>query len=1107
MRRAFLLSLLVAFALSANAAPVGSIKGYIRDASSAIIPGVLVTAQNELTNVTQTTTSDENGLYQFRDLPPGTYTITAELPGFRKATVRAITLLVDQIISLDLVMNVGEVTETVEVTATPTLIEPDKVSTGVNFDPSLTAQLPVVNRRFSDIALLTPGATFAPSGTQAGGFAAAGSRTQSTNWMIDGINALDPQVNGATNSYRMADAVQELSIITTAPSAEFGRQSGAQVNVVTKSGTNRLHGSAFWFVRNDALQAADFFTNKLGGTKNVLRRNQYGGTLGGPIRKDRSFFFYSWEGLQQTNPSPTTAVVPTQAQRDAVVDPIARNLLQFFPLPTDPSKPAGSQNYVGNLPQSSDDNTHFVRIDHTISNKDRLMGRYIWFGGNTVAAVTLPNNSTMNAPGSQNVALTETHTFSARMFVETRLGYSRNKTDFKPQDYAFNAATVFSGVPGVVDATKNPQDGGLPRVVITGGYANLGGATNLPQGRITNTYELFFNATQVAPFNFTRHTIKYGYNIRREETRRFLDGNSRGSLTFADWDHFAGTCSDCNGQSLLLTSTIRTGDTLGHWYRYAHAFYIQDDVKVKPNFSLSFGVRYELPSVATEKRGKASNFIPGVGPVLAGTNQLLDIDPTKRGRDSFVYSTAPLTLPAAGVNPDNNNFAPMFGFAYSPTFGKGAGNQKTVIRGGFRTSYDEVFNNIPVNQTLNAPFVLTTTQRAGTTQPAIGYGWNLAFDQNVPLVARTTQAPAAPAVGLITWNAYDLNARTSYAYNWNFGIQRQITYGSSIDISYIGSAGHKLGMFVDPNEPNVVVRDLGRRGSQTPNEQFFPYPHWGAVSLGSFQGNSIYNGLVLSGKLRLHNALTMNSSYTWSHGIDNSSSFFGSDNDFSLPDDSRNIRAERGNSGNDQRHRFVDAFIYDLPVGRGHRFLGSSNGVVEQVLGGWSVSGILNIATGNPFTVYAGPTVDYTGFNSFNDRPDAGSGSLKLNRGNPDNFFDPAFFGKVTGAFCPGSATNLTTAGCAPAGRVGSSPRNGYYGPGLINFDMTAGKIFTLHESWKLQFRADFFNLPNHTNFALVTGNRSMNNTLFGQLGSTSKFNGGDTGGPRVIQMTLRLMF
>jgi hypothetical protein len=335
------------------------------------------------------------------------YSITAEVPGFRKELVKSVSVLVDQIVSVDVKLVLGQVTEVVEVNGGVTaLIEPEKSSTGTNFDPKLTANLPLTNRRFNDLALLTPGATFAAAGTQAGGFAAAGSRAQSTNWMIDGINDLDPQVNGANTNFRIAEAVQELSVVTTAPSAEFGRQSGAQVNVVTKSGTNLFHGSLFEFIRNDKLQAADFFTNKLGGTKNPLHRNQYGASLGGPIKKDKTFFFYSWEALQQSNPIPTTATVPTLAQRASVTDPIAKNLLQYFPLPTDPTQSAGRTNFVGNLPQNSSDNTHLIRVDHALSNKDRLMGRYIWFGGSTLTVGTLPTNSTSNTPGSQNLALT-----------------------------------------------------------------------------------------------------------------------------------------------------------------------------------------------------------------------------------------------------------------------------------------------------------------------------------------------------------------------------------------------------------------------------------------------------------------------------------------------------------------------------------------------------------------------------------------------------------------------------------------------------------------------------------------------------------------------------
>jgi hypothetical protein len=1080
------------------AAPVGSIKGYVRDSSGAVVPSATIELKNELTNVTQKTTSDDTGFYQFRDLTPGTYSVTVEASGFRKEAIRSVAVLVDQIVSVDVKMTIGQVTETVEVTGGVTaLIEPERSSTGTNFDPKLTAGLPLVNRRFNDLALLTPGATFSAPGSQVNGIAAAGSRVQSTNWMIDGINGLDPQVAGAVTNFRIAEGVQELSVVTTAPSVEFGRQSGAQVNVVTKSGNDQFHGSLFEFLRNTKLQAADFFTNKLGGTKNPLHRNQYGASLGGPIKRGKTFFFYSWEALKQTNPTPTTAVVPTAAQRATVVDPIAKKLIDFYPLPTNPALPAGSLNYVDNLAQSADDNTHLGRIDHNFSDRDRLSGRYIWFGGTTLAAVTLPNNGTSNSPGSQNLAITETHTFSPTFFLETRAGFSRNKTDFKTQDFGFNAASVFTGVPGVVDATKDMLDSGLPRVTISGGYAALGGATNLPQGRITNTYELFFNATKVSPFGWSRHTLKFGYTPRREETIRFLNGQARGAVGFSDFEHFAGTCTGCNGQALLLSSSISTGTTLAHWYRYSHAFYLQDDIKVKPNLTLNIGLRYEMPRVMREKRAQGVNFIPGVGPVLLGTNKVLNLDPTKSGPAGFTFTPGPVTLDNSGTHPDNNNFGPLFGFAYTPKFGKGwLSDGKTVIRGGFRVAFDEIFNNIPGNFALNAPFFITTNQRAGTTQPTAGYRYDLAFNQSVPLG------------GLISFNAYDLNAPVSYAYNWNFGIQRQLTNSSSIDVSYLGSAGHKLGIYVDANQPFVTVNNPALHGNTSPNVQTFPFPQWNSAFVGTMIGNSTFHGLVVSGKMRWNEVLSMNGSYTWSHAIDNASSFFGATTDLSAPADNRNITAERGNSGNDQRHRFINAFVLDVPVGKGRRYMSGLHGIGQQVLGGWTISAITNLSTGTPFTVYANTAAEFSGFNSFLDRPDLLTNTpLAINRGNPDAFFDPAFFGKTAGARCPNQPTYAVTGGCAPTGRVGTEPRNAFYGPGLISLDTTVGKTFTIHERLKLEYRADFFNLLNHTNFSLTTGNRTMSSGTFGQMSRTSAFNGGDTGGPRVIQMTLRLQF
>jgi Carboxypeptidase regulatory-like domain/TonB-dependent Receptor Plug Domain len=1091
------------------AAPVGSIKGYVKDHSGAVIPNAALVLTNNQTRAIQHAAADQQGYFQFLQLSPGQYELAAESAGFRKSIVHDITVQVDQIVSFDVTLEVGQIVETVRVEGGVSTIEPEKVSTGLNFDLNLVKNLPYLNRRFLDLASATPGVVLNAPGTQAGGFSAAGARAQSNNWLLDGVQNLDTQVNGPINSFRIADAIQEFSVTTTVASAEYGRGTGAQVNVVTKSGTNSFHGTGFYLNRNDVFDARDFFTNKLGGNKPILRRHQYGATIGGPVIHDRTFFFYSWERFWQNNPDVITAVVPTLAERASVVDPIARNLISYWPLPTRPEAPARTTNFVGNVPRGQIDNTHLGRMDHSFGDRNRLMGRYAWFGGETTATGALPNTGgNTNIPGSHSLVVSDTHMFSPKFIGELTLGFSRNNTLFRVQDHGFNPAPLFPGVPGVVDTSVvGDENSGLPRVTVTG-YAALGSATNMPQGRTTTTYEVNAMGTKIAPFGWSSHTMKFGFQQRREEARRYLNGNMRGSVTFNNFDEFAGTCAACGGRALLNTSTIRTGSTLSHWYRYPFAFFFQDDIKVKRNLTMNLGLRYEFFGAMQEKHGRGTNFIDGVGPVLLGTNQLLDLDPMRSGPSALILREAPVRLSKSGTDPDWNNFAPVFGFAYTPMFGSGPlGDQKTVIRGGFRVAFDDIFNNIPVNQALAAPWNLTTTQTAFSTQPGL-YGWDLAFNQDVPLVVRTTQAPGAPARGLLTFNAYDPDAPTTYGYTWNFGIQRELGAHSSIDVSYLGSAGHKLGIFQDLNEPFVIVRDPGRRGTQAPNEQAFPNPKWGAISQGSFQAESIYHGLVVSGKANFRTLLQLNGSYTFGHGIDNSSSFFGSDDDFSTPVTRRRLDLDRSNSGNDQRHRFVTFFVFEVPVGTGRTWLSDAHGLVQHLLGGWQISGVFNAFTGQPFTVYANTSRDFSGFNQFVDRPDImGSGKLQINRSNPDNFFDPAYFGKVGTGSCPGydpaSSTNVAL-GCAPAGSVGTSQRNAYYGPGLINLDASVAKRFAMAEHVRLIYRVDFFNVANHTNFGLRVGNRSMSSGEFGQMTTTSEY---VNGGPRIIQMSLRLEF
>jgi hypothetical protein len=497
------------------------------------------------------------------------------------------------------------------------------------------------------------------------------------------------------------------------------------------------------------------------------------------------------------------------------------------------------------------------------------------------------------------------------------------------------------------------------------------------------------------------------------------------------------------------------------------------------------------------------NFLPGIGPVLLGTNQLLTIDPTKVGAASFVYQKSPVALDDTGVHKDKNNIAPVFGIAYTPRFAKKIfGDDATVIRAGFRVGYDDIFNNIPANMGLNSPYNLTTSQTAGVTQPG-KFDYATGFNQNVPL-----KRPGA-ASGLVGFSAEDPNIRSSYLYTYNFGIQRRIGRKFSMELDYQGSSGHKLGLFTDQNEPFVTVVNPALRGNQAPNIQTFPYSNFGAVGTGQDIGTSHYNGGILTANYRAK-GFFIQSSFTVSKSIDDVSAFFGSSGESSTPADPRNIALDRGPSSFDTRLRFVTLINYDIPMGPGHRFMGGNSQLDRQVFGGWNTSFISSAQSGQPFTIYNG-SADFSGFNQLADRPDIiGAGSLATDYSNPDLAFDVTRFG------CTRSAT--LTASCAaappPTGRVGTSGRNQYYGPHLFNTDLTIQKTFAVWgERTKLSFRSEFFNIFNHTNFSNPQRNESsasfgkITQTVGTALATSVGTTAGAVGGPRQVQLALRLSF
>jgi hypothetical protein len=485
---------------------------------------------------------------------------------------------------------------------------------------------------------------------------------------------------------------------------------------------------------------------------------------------------------------------------------------------------------------------------------------------------------------------------------------------------------------------------------------------------------------------------------------------------------------------------------------------------------------------------------------LFGTSQVLDLDPARQGPTSIFFRQAPFTLSSSGINVDRNNFAPVTGFAYSPRFAKSVfGHDATVIRGGFRVGYDEIFNNIPANMSLNPPYNLLTSQIANVTQPG-KFPWAIGFNQDRPLVSNFgRQAPGTPTVGVLNFNAVDPDARSAYLYQYSFGIQRKLGSAFSLEGDYQGSTGHKLGIFVDNNQPAVIVRDPTKRGPLAPNEQAFPYSRYGRVNMGKSIGNSNYSGVVLTAKYQGRSGVFFQGSYTLGKSLDYNSAYFGSLGEAGDAADNTNLRLEHGPSSFDIRHRATFVYVVDLPIGPGHRLLGGNNGFNRQILGGWQISGITTLQTGAPFTVFIGGP-DSSGFNQFNDRPDVTrSGPLPQERRNPDAAFDKTYFQP------------------ALAGRVGTSGRNQYYGPGLQNYDFSVAKNFALFAKWgeqtHLQFRADFFNILNHTNFANPV--HDMSNANFGKMtqtvGSATATavgtTGGPLGGPRLIQLSLRVQF
>lgn len=1018
----------------------GTILGTVKDQTGSILPGTTITVTNELTGLTRSTVTDDNGNYVLPLLPVGRYIITAELAGFKKYIQRGVVLEINQSARVDITLLVGEITETVTVEAGAVLVDTTTSTLGKVVEEVRMVQLPLNERNFLQLGLLQPGITPAISvspifsspnpGGIASNFQVNGLRLQSNNFLLDGADNNEP-FQGTAAAVPSPDTLQEFKILTNMYSAEFGRAGGAIVNVVTKSGTNRFRGTVYEFLRNNVLDARNFFSEETP----LLIRNQFGATLGGPMVKDRSFFFASYEGFRLRQGVTKSASVPTPLERkgdfsqslvkpfdfvsgrpfpngvipDDRINAVARRLLSFYPLPN-----RGINQFASTQTLTSNRDQFTIRIDHSLSKKQNLTGRYYFEDGFTVR----PFQSTIfgvdvGVPGFphrddfriQHLVLSDTITFSPTLLGELRFSFNRSRIFGLVPDFNIDPAQLGFRIP----TTRPPN---LPLITVAG-FTTIGQNNEANAFRHNNIFQYQGSLT----YTKARHTLKAGIDIRRTQINNQGDVVNPGSYLYI------GIFTGNPFADFLLGNPILFlqggGDSVRHWRASAYHFYLQDDFKLRPDLTLNFGLRYELDTPPIDRRDKVVAFRPG---------QRSSVRPeTPAG---LVFPGDP-GISRSTIDTDKNNFAPRFGFAWD-IFGDG----KTSLRGGYGVFFDTIIGIVPNELSFNAPFylVLALVPPPSFEDPYLG--------SNPFIPGPKGEFPVLP---FSQFELVDADVRSPYVQQWNLTLQKQIAGDFLFEVGYVGTKGTKLigtrninsAIFI-PGQSNPA--NVGLRRPFAP--AFGPLFNYETVF------NSNYHGLQLSLNKRLSKGYSLLAAYTLSKAIDLLSipvNFQTTPGQATYPQNQNDLRAERGLAAFDVRHRFVINYIVDLPLFKGR------GGALEKALGGWQLSGITTFQSGTPFTVLdtSDPALD----GDPTDRPDL--------VGNPEGARTvEAWFN--TAAFRP-----------VPfgSGRLGNAGRNIVTGPGFNNFDVSLIKNFKIKEDVNVEFRAEFFNLFNHPNFDLPVNN------------------------------------
>jgi Carboxypeptidase regulatory-like domain/TonB-dependent Receptor Plug Domain len=1085
-----------------------SLTGIVTDASHAAIASAKVTARNKSTNFIQEVRTDSLGSYSFLSLPIGTYNVMVEQAGFSTLT-EEVTLETAQKARRDFEMQVGQTQQTVTVEDAAQNLSTQDASLGAVINNRTVADTPLYLRNWDDLLRLVPGVqsnrytdqSGATSAGRTGAFNVHGVHSLQNDFILDGIdnNTFSENVQElSTQSSRPSvDTIQEFKVITNPYSAEFGRSPGAAVVVTTKGGSNQIHGVAYEYLRNNYFDANDFFSNRSKLVKPKNNQNQFGGSIGAPILRDKLFGFFNYEGTRISRGVLRISTVPLANERIGDFSPAAAaaNGIPAYPTIYDPSTgqpfannqipqneidpfatkimglfpaanlPGQLNNYVRNALLTDDADSYDGRVDWVPDTSNSVFVRY----SNSKRNRFIPGNyggigdgTSTSAFGrqvlkGQSAVVGWTHVFSPTLVNELRIGFSRNFS-FATQD-PFGQNQVDEFVPGV---PENPAvAGGISQITLTN-FTFIGSPDFLPKQQVPQQFQWVDNVSKT----IGKHSLKFGVDLRAPMRNIYQDEpGTRGSLTFDK----IFTCQrdpvthQCTGNSGLTYADFLLGDVRGSQLTNVHfvdqrlwmlSGFFEDDFKLRRNLTLNLGLRYDFST-----------------PALEGGNQMANFDPAANGgAGGLVFAKDGSLEDRALVQINKRNFAPRIGVSY-------ALNQKTVLHGGYGIYY-MLFERFGSEDqlALNAPFLVNNVQSAASTAPAPLFLLRDGFPAN-------SLDPNQPGLlGNVRIRAVDPSTPTPYVQQWSLGFQRELPWSLVGELNYVGTRSLHLDVLTDRNQP--FFDDTGKVGATR------PFPTLGYIEYQLPVGLGKYNGLEASLERRFRDGLSLRFAYTYSRSIDNTPQEL-ENNSGSAPN-GRNYSAWFGPSDFDTPHRLIASYVYELPFGRNRQFL--KTGVLSYIVGGFKTSGVYTFASGRPFTVSAGGTIA-SSLDAF--------GAVAAT---PNQIRTPVVVGNVRCWYfvaknnaCTALEPSLSDAyQLQSPGFLGNVGRNTLRGPHTNVFDFALMRDFPIHEQIGLQFRWEVFNLTNTAQFGQPSNNFSSSSA--GQITSLA-------GDPRVMQFALRLAF